>query len=364
MRVMFDHQIFAEQRHGGISRYFVELARSLIKLPACDPFVVAPMHINEYLKSANLPGFQCQSSLTMRGSARLHDAANRAMTPLMLGWFNPDIVHATYFRPSTSRTKRPLVLTVYDMIHEKYASAFPASDNTARLKRISIDAADHIVCISRQTQRDLIDILGVPESKTSVTHLAHSIITDPEWRGSIDLCDMPSLLYVGQRRAYKNFQNFARAFAASERLKRAFKITCFGGDAFTNAERTMFRDLGIPEDRIERLTGTDKELQQAYQRAAVFVYPSLYEGFGIPPLEAMACGCPVVCSNTSSIPEVVGEGADTFDPTSIESIRDALEGVCFNDVHRRDLIARGSMRQSLFSWDRCARETLNIYRSI
>lgn len=105
-------------------------------------------------------------------------------------------------------------------------------------------------------------------------------------------------------------------------------------------------------------------LASIYANAAAFVYPSLYEGFGIPPLEAMSLGCPVICGNTSSIPEVVGDAGEYFDPNDTESMRVAIEAVLQSTGRSQELVAKGQAQRSLFSWQRCARETLDVYRSI
>jgi glycosyltransferase involved in cell wall biosynthesis len=112
------------------------------------------------------------------------------------------------------------------------------------------------------------------------------------------------------------------------------------------------------------MSGTDDVLVGLYGSAGAFVYPSLYEGFGIPLLEAMSLGCPVVCSNTSSLPEVVGDAAELFDPYDESAMRDAIERVVSNPEYATSLIEKGRRRASLFSWEKCARETFNIYCKI
>jgi glycosyltransferase involved in cell wall biosynthesis len=105
-------------------------------------------------------------------------------------------------------------------------------------------------------------------------------------------------------------------------------------------------------------------LADLYSFADVFVYPSLYEGFGIPPLEAMSCGCPVICSDRSSLPEVVGEAVRFFDPESIDSLTDALNQVVSDSSLRRALINKGHLRSAEFSWSKCADETLKVYKRL
>ena len=142
------------------------------------------------------------------------------------------------------------------------------------------------------------------------------------------------------------------------------------------------QELKLTGDQVRHLGGGDNVLALLYQQAVAFVCPSRYEGFGIPLLEAMSLRCPVICSNTSSIPEVVGDAGEYFDPGNIESMRGAIESVLESQTRRDELITKGAARCALFSWTplsergedvasrgdtnrgRCAEETLNIYRSL
>ena len=122
--------------------------------------------------------------------------------------------------------------------------------------------------------------------------------------------------------------------------------------------------LYLNNSTIIQKSGEDLMLTGLYKNAAAFICPSLYEGFGLPPLEAMALGCPVVCSNVSSLPEVVGNAAEQFDPENIDSIRKAIENVVTDYNHRDNLISLGYKQAKLFSWDKCATETLKVYKTI
>ena len=155
-----------------------------------------------------------------------------------------------------------------------------------------------------------------------------------------------------------------QAYAASPKLSEDFDVICFGGGGFTADEINQFSGLGISGKRIHQLAGDDTVLAEHYRAASVFIYPSLYEGFGIPPLEAMSFDCPVVCSNVSSIPEVVGNAAEMFNPYEVDAIRLAIERVVTDDRLRQTLIERGRERIKVFSWERCARETLDVYRKV
>jgi len=281
--------------------------------------------------------------------------------------FRPEIVHKTYYSKDVFAPKGARrVITVYDMISERFPAEFAGSHFTDA-KRFAISHADHILCISENTQHDLIELFGIAAERTSVVCLGYdefALSAAEEGGASYQEGSRPYLLYVGSRGGYKNFEGLARAYANSSYLRSVFSVLCFGGGAFTRDELAVFQQLKLSDIHVRQISGSDNLLASMYKNAAVFVYPSLYEGFGIPPLEAMSMGCPVVCSNTSSIPEVVGDAGEYFDPNDIESMRVSIETVLQSTSRRQELVTKGHVRRSLFSWQRCANETLNVYRSI
>lgn len=362
MKVAFDHQIFAQQRYGGISRYFYELAT---RLPAdTEVSVIAPLYINSYLAAAS--GRALTRGKHVRSGSKFAlnavDPVNRFTLPLAWRGMNPDIVHETYFAMKPVGRGRRRVVTMHDMIYELFAAEFPDAEQVTAAKRAAVNRADHVICISETTRRDLVRLYDVDPTRTSVVHLGYSMTYDatgderprPEGR--------PTLLYVGNRRGYKNFGTLLQAYASSPVL-REFELVAFGGHGVLREEQTEISRLGLNE-RVRFESGSDRELAARYSAASAFIYPSRYEGFGIPPLEAMSHGCPVVCSNAGSIPEVVGDAGLYFDPTSAEDLRTVLERVATTDQLRADLRARGYARLEEFSWDKCAAETLQIYTRI
>ena len=275
---------------------------------------------------------------------------------------HPDVVHETYYAASpTYRGKAIRALTVFDMIHELWPESFSASDHTARLKRCAVERADRILCISENTKRDLLRALPVDERKVSVTHLGFDRLSPGKLVARDIVGDAPYVLYVGVRNQYKNFLGFARAFAGSRQLTGNFRIVCFGGGDVNAKERAVLRSLGLPDSKVVHVAGGDEVLAAIYSGAAAFVYPSLYEGFGIPPLEAMSLDCPVVASNMSSIPEVCGDAVEYFDPHDTDSICAAIERVTDSRERSRELIALGRKRCEMFTWDRCAKDTIDAY---
>lgn len=362
MKILFDYQIFYAQKFGGISRYFVNLASKMNDFGE-DVRICAPIHKNCFLKESGknfLHGIYF--NFFPPKTTRIIGKVNYYLSKRTVSIWNPDIVHETYYS-FNSVAKKNIILTVYDMIHEIYPDSFARNDAVSMCKKKAVGRASHIICISEQTKNDLINLFNVKECKISVIHLGLDVSIVPQYDFNT-INKRPYLLYVGLRSGYKNFDKFITAFASSSELVREFNIICFGGGPFNAHEKELFIKIGLSEHNILQHSGNDQALANLYRNASALVYPSLYEGFGLPPLEAMAYSCPVICSNTSSIPEVVGNAAELFDPHDVESVRWSLERVAFNDSFRNALVSLGKERVKVFSWNRCARETLGVYRRV
>lgn len=363
MHVLYDYQVFSWQRYGGISRYFFELITRLALMPDNAVSVFMGLHVNRYGLERFRDQFKGFYGLGHRLSPALTKAARLLNPPLFASFSRRspvDIYHQTYYAIPPAPRGGKVIVTVYDMIHERFPERFASDDPTRRRKKQAIARADGIICISESSKRDLVEILDVPDDKIAVIHLANSLATqvaDPPW------VKEPYVLFVGQRGGYKNFRTFAEAFASRSSIPGHFKLICFGGGALTPQEAQVLRALGILE-KTRVLDGPDTRLANLYQYARAFVYPSLYEGFGFPPLEAMHYGCPVLVSRSSSIPEVVGDAGCYFDPTDREDMADKLERVLGDESLRKQLAIRGRQREQSFSWDRCAEETQRFYRHI
>jgi glycosyltransferase involved in cell wall biosynthesis len=361
MKVAFDHQIFSMQRYGGVSRYFFELASRLPAHAESEVSVVAPLYINNYLTVDSARGFTHGKYVpyTFSGLPHVVGLANRFAAPLAWRGANPDIVHETYFAIKPVGKARRRVVTVYDMIYELFA---PKAKLAIAAKRAAVNRADHVICISENTRQDLVRLYGTDPARTSVVHLGYSLTSEMNDAKVQSGGHRPSLLFVGNRRGYKNFGTLLQAYSSSPIL-REFELIAFGGHPLLPGEQEEIKRLGIT-DRVRFESGSDRELAARYRAATTFVYPSMYEGFGLPPLEAMGHGCPVVCSNAGAIPEVVGAAGVYFDPNNPEELRTALERVATTEGLQADLRARGYARLAAFSWERCAAGTAQIYREI
>lgn len=376
MKIAYDPQIFCAQTYGGVSRYICEIASRISKEPDVRVSIIAPLHINAYLAHVP-PGIVSGFRAPKTDRFRTNEGANyprlmlRGLGLLIGDWMlyamRPDLVHETYFSPYRLGPRGARrVLTIHDMIHEKFASSVTYPDKIARYKALAAERADHVICVSESTRRDAIEILGLPADKTSVIYLGFNLLNGAGAQAEEPGLPSPKpyLLYVGKRGGYKNFLRLLEAYVASPQLKTEYQLICFGGGAFHADELKAMQTLGLDRDQVTQLGGDDQLLARLYQRAGALIFPSLYEGFGIPPLEAMSHDCPVVCSNTSSIPEVVGDAGEYFDPADTESMRAAIERVVTSDNHRKTLITKGRARLKHYSWDRCAAETLDIYMKL
>jgi glycosyltransferase involved in cell wall biosynthesis len=367
MRVAFDSQIFTMQEYGGISRYICSLAVQLNNTADIEAKIFAPFYINAYLdnlKSSMVYGVRIPR---IPKTGTIFHLGGLWLARGVISRFSPHIVHETYYSAHSVGSKPArTVITVYDMIHERFSSLFSQNDQTSKLKRESVLRADHVICISENTRRDLLDLVPISPDRVSVVYLGFDQLSfiDKNLSVALPSTKLPYLLFVGGRSHYKNFTGLLRAYASSTWLINNFRIICVGGGRLQIAELELMKELGIPIELIEQNNADDNMLAALYRNAAAFVYPSMYEGFGIPPLEAMSLECPVICSNTSSIPEVVGDAGEYFEPDNVESIRVAIERVLQETGRREELVQKGIERCALFSWERCAAETLEIYRSL
>ena len=281
-----------------------------------------------------------------------------------------DVFHGPGFIvPVTKACKT--VVTVHDLIYmihsEFYEAGFRAHMN--QWVSASVKTADCVIAVSECTKRDLVARLGVPEQKITVTHEA----AGPEFRplgnmASREVCQkygIPGefILAVGLAQPRKNVASLVRAFKTlRDQGFRAYQLVLAGGYSPRECDiPALVRELGMSQDVLIPGYVPRDDLPLLYSAATLFVFPSLYEGFGLPPLEAMACGTAVVCSNTSSLPEVVGEAAVLVDPTDTAAITNALQRCLEDEALRAQLREEGLARASQFTWRRTAEQTLAAY---
>jgi glycosyltransferase involved in cell wall biosynthesis len=361
MNCYFDQQIFMSQVNGGISRYYFELIRRLGATGSVRPTLFAGFYISRLplrsLKGCRVIGLPRHFKIgpLHRALELATETANRRL----LRRLAPDVYHPTYYRAATPPPGTRMVVTVYDMIHEKFPHHYPG-DDTAPAKRAACASADAVICISESARQDLLDLYPSLEAKTSVVHLA----ADPLFAApsSFDsILPFPYGLFVGGRKGYKGFDVALEAWQEIAGLHPEVRWVCVGGGGFQPAELAEIKRRGLG-DLVSQQTADDRRLAELYRGARVFVYPSRYEGFGLPILEAMACGCPVVCSRASSLPEVGGPAAGYFEPGDAGGLAQKLTTILENPAHRAVQIQAGYEQQRRFSWDECARQTAAVYQ--
>jgi glycosyltransferase involved in cell wall biosynthesis len=357
-RVRFSPDIFRIERFGGVSRYVVELHRGLLAR-GVDSRILAGLH-----RSGALVGTErvLGASVERVRPERLRQAITKvADRGLERAWAagqdRSTIYHKTYF-DWTVPTGPTLAVTVYDMIHERYPEELGPRDHTVEAKRRWCERADLVFAISQQTRVDLLERYRLDPDKVVVTHLGVAAV-EPDGTAP-PIGGRPFVLYVGNRsRPYKNW---SRVLEVMARMPSELGLVCFGPDR-TAAEAAAVSALGL-DDRVGFVGGDDGRLATAYQAATALLYPSLYEGFGLPPLEAMAHGCPVVAARAGSLPEVLGDAAILVDPTDLDAWVDALTTVVAGGAVAESLRLAGPGHAAGYTWARTAEATLAGYRLV
>jgi glycosyltransferase involved in cell wall biosynthesis len=355
MRILFDYQVFSFQKHGGISRYFVELIK---RVPTGSIYNIAGVfsdnvYLSESKRVHSLERLLPKYSIRVK----IYKYINTMFSyyNVLKGGF--DVFHPTYYdNYYLSVIKKPFVITIHDLIPELYQKDFFKKDTQLLLNRKNaIDKCNRIIAISENTKKDLIRYYNVnPEKIDVIYHGPNTFKKDTiinRWG--------QYLLYVGSRDAYKNFLFFIESVSIILKYNADVKIICVGSE-FTLDESKLFDKLGILE-RIQFIQADNITLYQLYSNAICFVYPSLYEGFGMPILEAFDCGCPVVLSNSSSLPEIAQGGAIYFDAEDSLSLIGSIERIINDFEFRSNLILKGYERLKFFSWTKCAEETQKTY---
>lgn len=366
LKVLFDYQHFSEQRYGGISRYFANIMHEIGQREDVDCELAALYSQNYYIRDLKLPLNGSIGDYFLARKPKREAKWNRLYSQYLLQKGKYDIFHPTYYDPYfLNYVKKPFVLTVHDMIHEKFPEAFVAPhDIVARYKKQVVEKADKIIAISNSTKRDLMALLNVPEEKIEVIYHGVQIHNFPVTPTPLSL-DIPNefILYVGDRNPYKNFNRFAEAVAKVMEHHPNLYLVCTGGLRFNEKEVKWLTDLNIIH-RCIRLTVTDQELTELYQNAQAFIFPSLYEGFGFPILEAFQQCCPVICSNTSCFPEVGGDAVAYFDPSDTTNMAQVILQVLANKTLRAQLIEAGKERLLQFPIQRCVDQTIALYKQL
>ncbi|MFH6999042.1 glycosyltransferase family 4 protein [Flavobacterium sp. FlaQc-57] len=355
MKILYDHQIFSFQMHGGISRYFIELIKGL---PGNYKYEISVLfsenvYLLEEKKTFSLKPFFLKSTIRIK----LYKYINLLYTNYRIKKGNFDVFHPTYYYDYyVGKTKKPFIVTVHDLIPELYQDIFFSANHNLLIQRKKvIENATRVIAISENTKKDLVEFYKIAPDKIDVIYHGPNTFK----KDKIENKWGKYLLYVGSRESYKNFDFFISSISNLLSRYEDIKVICVGSK-FTNKEIKFLEDLGL-YNKIISIQADNTTLYQLYSNAICFVYPSLYEGFGMPILEAFDCGCPVVMSNTSSMPEVAVDSGIYFDPKDSHSIATNIEKVIVDSDLRSELISNGYKRLNYFSWDKCVEETQKTY---
>ncbi|MBM9547014.1 glycosyltransferase family 4 protein [Leptospira sp. 201903074] len=396
MKVLIDHQIFFQNRYGGISKIFSEVIRRLKEKKIEFDTSVS---IEEYTKGilldpetklrVNRPPFFSLATLYFwilstfkflrlsnpeflikRESGILKKSLNRSILKFnakvnnALSNHDFTVFHPTYFQnyylSHLRKSKTKMVITVYDCVHELFPEYYGLNNFILKNRKSLCEAADHIICISETTKKDLIKLYpAISKDKISIIYLAGDLSAEPET--SVPFANY--ILFVGNRSDYKNFKVLLDAFALIAQ-KKDLQLVCAGGGKFRRREKQWISRLGLEAVVHQVNFESESILANFYRKAKVFVYPSLYEGFGIPLLEAMSVGCPVLCSSIEVFREVAGNAAMYFDPKDHFDLQTKLLALLNSDTKRKELIENGYIRKKKFSWNQCTDEHIQIYQSL
>ena len=295
--------------------------------------------------------------------------------PMTLRRARVDLFHAPHYVVSPLTTI-PYVVTIHDCIHLRFPQYLPSQ--VARvyaqvMMRTAARRARRVLTVSEASKDDIRHFLGVPDSKVEVIHNAidAGIAAPPTEEAITRVCQRfqltsPFILYAGNIKPHKNVDRLIEAYSILRRRGyEQAKLLIIGDEIskYQNLRRLVHR---FQLHQHVRFFGFVPEATLAvlYRKAVMFVFPSLYEGFGLPPLEAMAAGTPVITSKVSSLPEVVGDAALLVDPMDAGAIADAMARLLDDDALRRDLIRRGHERARAFSWTRSVARTREVYGEV
>ncbi|MBI1911576.1 MAG: glycosyltransferase family 4 protein [Deltaproteobacteria bacterium] len=293
--------------------------------------------------------------------------------PVAMNGSKPDLLHYPSFNIPVVNLK-PVVTTIHDLIYYVMPEACPnkiAHYYARFMLNMAAKRSDSIITVSIYTKNDIVKHLGVSPDKIKVIY--HGV--DEIYRPVKDAktleavrkrygIDGDYIFYAGNHQPRKNLRRLIEAFSILKNRKDCRLVLTGKIDPRRAELYNSVKELGLDGRVLFIGPVPEEELPALYSMARMFVFPSLYEGFGLPPLEAMACGTPVITSNTTSLPEVVGNAGITIDPLNTKELAESMESILSSSSLRQELKEKGLKRAAEFSWERTARETLKVYEEV
>jgi glycosyltransferase involved in cell wall biosynthesis len=359
MKIFYDHMVFARQKYGGISKYFCELLK---RIPQENWYLSVLISNNLYLKEIGVNTIPFFPQLDFRGKERIQEELGFPLSIYKLHSASWDVFHSTSLMKfhCLMPKNRPTVVTAHDVLYYLFHQENPKRNKLSNIDRNACQEATKIIAISENTKKDYIRYYGADENKITVIH--HGVDKEKKKISGKRIEEHPYILYVGLRYDYKNFYRFIKAFAVVSEKHADLRLLCTGSP-FSAEEMKIFTSLNI-SDKVRFIFASEQEMAQLYHDAEMFVYPSLYEGFGMPILEAMVYDCPVVLSNASCFPEIAQNAGLYFNPYEVDDMADKIQSLLHDASLRKTMVMRGRERLACFSWDKCAEEHMNVYKSL
>ncbi len=370
MRILFDHQIFSLQKYGGISRYFYHLLHEAEKK---NGDIILPIYFsnNDYLRklSKSKPkSFLPDTHLGIKH--KIIDKNERKNWEQIRNYLKNgeyDIFHPTYYDPYFLKylDDKPFVLTIHDMIPERFPSLLAQEKEVVENKKLLALKAKKIIAVSQATKEDIIKFYHLPSSSIHVIHHGSTFSAEQIKRIAKIKMKLPDkyLLYVGNRYNYKNFFGLLEALLPVFKNDPELKLICAGGGKFKPDERAWFKQHGIKRNLLQKDI-TDAKLIVLYSRALFLIFPSLYEGFGLPILEAFSANCPVLLSNIPPFREIAQDAAIYFDPLDISDMREKINFFLNNSQLRNELIQKAKKLVLRYTWEQTFEKTIKVYEKV
>jgi glycosyltransferase involved in cell wall biosynthesis len=359
IKIIYDWKIFQLQSYGGVSRYIVEIAKRLSKNNVVE--ILPIIHINQYLKESSLVKSRLCIKKFKYSTYALSFLTN-AYLILTNKKYYCDILHKTYYYDVSFIKSKKNIVTVHDMIHELYPQLFNFLDKSAQNKAKSIRQADHIICVSKTTKRDLIKIYSIDDNKVTVIYNGITKLRMGNPNQAVNF-KFKYLLYVGHRNKYKNFDLLLKCYVSNPCINKEFKLVCFGGGSLNSREISYIKKYNL-KDRVLHISGEDGILKNLYENAFLLVHTSLYEGFGFTPLEAMDNKCMVIASDTEISHEILGNSVLYFDPYSVLDLKNKILLMLNNPDLCNDLRMNWNTILEKYKWEDTAKHTLLLYKKI
>lgn len=365
MKIAIDARVISDKMHG-IARYAYQLINALAKIDSENEYIILfneEKILNAVTQNNNFRFLKCD--------IKVYSLKEQFLIPFILKREGIDIYHSpTFSAPIFAPCK--VVMTIHDMIHLIYAKQYSAFKNMyyKLIVKTAVTRANRLITVSENSKKDISQFLNVSEDKIFSIHNGvdkkFSLENQNKSKEAIKKKYPISnnyILYVGNEKPHKNASNVIRAF-----------------DLFIKKNSLIYSlvMLGVSGKYIEKITGqslpkyfvsinevnNDADLISLYRESSLLLCPSYYEGFGLPLLEGMACGTPIITSNNSSIPEVVGDTAIMVDPNNINQISDEIKRVLSDKNLKETLIEKGKNRAKIFTWQKTAQKTLEVYEEV